>query len=273
MDNVTVIVPVHEISDEVRKYLKEALESVGKQDKIDYLPKIIIVSPKSIFEDIKREVVDLIDLTLNVEFLVNDGKTDFQSQVNFASESVDTDYFTILEFDDQLSTTYFKIAEQYIKSYSDVDLFLPFIIETTIENQAIKITNEQPWARNYVGENGTLGFMNNAVLDNVTDFKFTGAIFKKSEFDNLGKLKVNIKLTFTLEFLYRILNNGGKIFSLPKIMYKHTANRVDSLFDMYSKTMSMPERKFWFDTAKKEANFFNDRIIDIDSSTFIEATK
>ena len=115
MDNVTVIVPVHEISDEVRKYLKEALESVGKQDKIDYLPKIIIVSPKSIFEDIKREVVDLIDLTLNVEFLVNDGKTDFQSQVNFASESVDTDYFTILEFDDQLSTTYFKIAEQYIK--------------------------------------------------------------------------------------------------------------------------------------------------------------
>ena len=271
MDNITVIIPVHELNDDVRKYLKEALESVGKQDKIDYLPKILIVSPASLTENIKKEVVDLLEVTLNIEFLVNDLKTDFQSQVNLASESVETDYFTILEFDDQLSTTYFKLGEQYIKAHSDVDLFLAFMIETTIENQAIKITNEQTWARNYVGENGTLGYMNNAVLDNVTDFKFTGALFKKEEFDSYGKLKTNIKLTFTLEFLYRILNNGGKIFSIPKIMYKHTANRVGSLFDEYQKTMPIPERKFWFDTAKKESNFFNDRVIDTSSLT--EATQ
>jgi hypothetical protein len=113
--------------------------------------------------------------------------------------------------------------------------------------------------------------MNNSVLDNVTDFKFTGGLFKKSEFDSYGKLKTNIKLTFTLEFLYRVLNNGGKIFSIPKIMYKHTANRVGSLFDVYGKTIPMPERNFWFDTAKKEANFFNDRVIDM--STLTEVTK
>lgn len=264
MDNITVIVPVHEINKEISEYLKDSLESVAKQEKIDYLPKTLIVLPSKIKDEVQK-IVDGIEGKLNYEIVINDLKTDFQSQVNFASDLVETDYFTIVEFDDQVSLSYFAVGEKYIKSYPDVDLFLPFVIETTKEGQAIKITNEQPWARNYIGENGTLGFMNTNVLTNVTDFKFTGAIFKKEEFDSYGKLKVNIKLTFTLEFLYRILNNGGKIFAIPKIMYRHTANRVGSLFDEYSKTMPMPERKFWFDIAKKEANFFNDRVIDTSS--------
>lgn len=262
MDNITVILPIHKVDDEIKTYLKDAIESVSKQDKIDYLPKLLIVLPKEIKDEVQT-IVDSSDIKLNYEIVINDKDIDFQSQVNFASDLVETDYFTILEFDDQLSTTYFNVAEKYIKSYSDVDLFLPFVIETTTDNRAIKITNEQTWARNYIGENGVLGFMNTTVLDNVTDFKFTGGLFKKSEFESFGKLKTKIKLTFTLEFLYRVLNNGGKIFSIPKIMYRHTANRVNSLFDEYGKTMSFPERKFWFDIAKKESNFFNDRVIDM----------
>ena len=262
MDNITVIVPVHEFNDDIKKYLKDALESIIKQDKIDYLPKTLIVLP-SLIETEVNEFIKTIEGNLNYEIIKNDLKTDFQSQVNHASNFVETDYFAVLEFDDQISTSYFKIGETYINSYSDVDLFLPIIIETTIQNQAIKITNEQTWAKNYIGENGTLGYLNNTALEFVSDFKFTGAIFKKSEFDSYGKLKTNIKLTFTLEYLYRLLNNGGKIFTIPKIMYRHTTNRDGSLFDFYGKTMPIPERKFWFETAKKEANFINDRIIDI----------
>jgi hypothetical protein len=262
MDNITVIIPVHEINNEVKKYLTDALISLVKQEKIDYLPKVLIVLPPSIKDGI-QEIVNSIDGSLNYEFIINEQKTDFQSQVNIASELVNTEYFTILEFDDQVSNSYFNVGEKYVKAYPDVDLLLPFMIETTIDNKPIKITNEQPWAKNYVGENGTLGFMNTTVLSHVTDFKFTGAIFKKEEFVSYGKLKTNIKLTFTLEYLYRVLNNGGKIFSIPKIMYKHISNRVGSLFDVYGKTMPMPERKFWFDTAKKEANFITDRVIDL----------
>jgi hypothetical protein len=41
------------------------------------------------------------------------------------------------------------------------------------------------------------------------------------------------------------------------------ATREDSLFDQYQKSMPIHERKFWFDTATNEANFTNDRVIDI----------
>ena len=59
------------------------------------------------------------------------------------------------------------------------------------------------------------------------------------------------------------LNNACKIYSIPKIGYKHFANREGSLFDTYLKTMPVAERKFWFETATKEANILNDRPIDL----------
>ena len=65
------------------------------------------------------------------------------------------------------------------------------------------------------------------------------------------------------EFLLRALNNACKIFTMPKIGYKHLATREGSLFSFYLKNMPMDERKFWFDTAVKEANFINDRPIDM----------
>jgi hypothetical protein len=40
------------------------------------------------------------------------------------------------------------------------------------------------------------------------------------------------------------------------------ALREGSLFKHYLDTMPMEERKFWFETANKEANFVADRIID-----------
>jgi hypothetical protein len=41
------------------------------------------------------------------------------------------------------------------------------------------------------------------------------------------------------------------------------ATREGSLFDGYLKNMPIDERKFWFDAANKEANFINDRPIDM----------
>ena len=137
------------------------------------------------------------------------------------------------------------------------------MIEVNEKNEGIKLTNETVWSQQFVGENGEMGYMNIKALKQYTDFKLSGALIKKSEFVNLGKYKSNIKLTFMYEFLLRALNNASKIFSIPKIGYKHFATRENSLFDVYLKTMPIPERKFWFDTANKEANFTNDRVIDM----------
>lgn len=267
--NISVIIPIHKCGDKETPLLNRAFETILTQEKIEETPKVYLVFPTSI----EKNVIGWRDSIIrkyqnsgvtenNFELVVNDGKYDFQSQINLGVSKVKTDYFSILEFDDEYSTTYFYNVEKHISHYNDVDIFLSMMIEVNEKNEAIKVTNEVIWSQQFVGENGEMGFLNlNAIKQN-TDFKISGSIINKEEFLNLGGLKSNIKLTFNYEFLLRALNNACKIFTIPKIGYKHLSGREDSLFYDYGKNMSMEERKFWFETANKEANFTNDRIID-----------
>jgi len=274
--NISIIIPIHEYSDKISSLLDKAVESIIKQEKIDNIPPIILVFPTAIEEDIKGFVESQIrkyqdkGVTYQNFYLVNNfEKTDYQSQVNLAVDSVTTDYFSVLEFDDEYSTTFFRNASKYIETYNDIDVFLTMMIEVNEINQGIKLTNETVWAQQFVGENGEMGYLNANALKQYTDFKLSGAVIKKSEFLNIGGYKSNMKLTFMYEFLLRALNNACKIYSIPKIGYKHLATREGSMFDEFQKTMSIIERKFWFDTATKEANFITDRAIDMSRLTKI----
>jgi len=260
--NISVIIPVHEYNDTVHGYLENAIKSVEKQEGVE-IPNVIIVYAAAIENELlnRPQITSVSGITPT--YLKNEGATDYQSQVNLAVESVTTDYFTVLEFDDEYAGTYFKNSSKYVESYPEVDVFLTMMIEVNEQNQGIKLTNETVWAQQFVGENGEMGYLNANALKQYTDFKLSGAVIKKSEFKNLGGYKTNIKLAFMYEFLLRALNNACKVFSMPKIGYKHLATREDSLFDGYLKTMPMNERKFWFETATNEANFINDRPIDM----------
>jgi hypothetical protein len=259
--NISVIIPVHEHNEQIANLLEKAIESIVKQES-EIKPKVIFVCPPSILDDINQQSMMAINKGLQCLVVTNNGDTDYQSQVNLGVDSVITDYFSVLEFDDEYGTTYFKNATKYVESYPEIDVFLTMMIEVNEKNEGIKLTNETVWAQQFVGENGEIGYLSANALKQYTDFKLSGAIIKKSEFINLGRYKVNIKLTFMLEFLLRALNNANKIFSIPKIGYKHLATRENSLFGEYQKNMSIDERKFWFDVANKEANFTNDRAID-----------
>jgi hypothetical protein len=147
------------------------------------------------------------------------------------------------------------------------------MIEVNEKNEGIKLTNETVWSQQFVGENGEMGYLNADALKQYTDFKISGGVIRKSEFVNIGKYKSNIKLTFMYEFLLRALNNACKVYTMPKIGYKHLATREDSLFDGYLQNMSMNERKFWFDTAVSEYNFINDRTIEMSKLTKVETSK
>jgi hypothetical protein len=118
-----------------------------------------------------------------------------------------------------------------------------------------------------------MGYLNADALKQYTDFKISGGVIRKSEFENIGGYKSNIKLTFMYEFLLRALNNACKVYTMPKIGYKHLATREDSLFNTYLKDMSMNERKFWFDTALSEYNFINDRTIEMSKLSKVETSK
>ena len=61
---------------------------------------------------------------LDVIILENPGKTDFCSQVNYGVENIDTEWFSILEFDDEYSRHWLKNAEKYVKAYDEIDIFL-----------------------------------------------------------------------------------------------------------------------------------------------------
>ena len=259
--NITTIIPIHKFDEKIGEYLKKAVESVKKQEGVDELPKVVVVAPNDVLEHLVPLLQN--DKYSNVSFIDNKGNTDYQSQVNLAVNLINTEYFSVLEFDDEYGNAFFKNAFTYVKAYPEVDVFLTMMIEVNGENKAVKLTNETVWAQQFVGENGEMGFLNLNALKQFTDFKLSGAIIKKSEFENLGGYKSNIKLTFMYEFLLRALNNTCKIFSIPKIGYKHLATREGSLFDEYQKSMSMEERKFWFDTAGKESNFTTDREIDM----------
>jgi len=259
--NISVIIPVHEFNEKVQILLDKAIESVVKQENVDALPQIVVVAPQEVLNALVPHIST--EQRPNVSFVINEGNTDYQSQVNLAVESVTTDYFSVLEFDDEYSSTFFRNSTQYIQSYPEIDIFLTMMIEVNELNQGIKLTNETVWAQQFVGENGEMGYLNAAALKQYTDFKLSGAVIKKSEFKNLGKYKSNIKLAFMYEFLLRALNNASKVFTMPKIGYKHVASREGSLFDVYLKTMPMNERKFWFETATNESNFINDRLIDM----------
>lgn len=264
--NITVIIPVHEYNAEISLLLDKAINSVQKQEKIAEKPQIAVVYAAALEAEMlayQQSLLVKYPEGINIVFLKNDGKTDYQSQVNFGEKSIATDYFSVLEFDDEYGLTYFKNAELYIKAYPEIDVFLTMMIEVNEKNEGIKITNETVWAQQFVGENGEMGYLNSKALQQYTDFKLSGSVIKKSEFENLGGYKSNIKLTFMYEFLLRALNNACKVFTIPKIGYKHFATRQGSMFDDYLKNMPVNERRFWFETATKEANIMTDRPIDM----------
>ena len=261
--NITTIIPVHKFDKEIGEYLKKALESIKKQEEIDNLPQVILVYPREFDAELKVFMKEFLGTNLPILYIKNDGNRDYQSQVNLAVESVVTDYFSVLEFDDEYGNTFFKNGMKYVTAFPEIDMFLTMMIEVNDANEGIKLTNETVWAQQFIGENGEMGYLNLNALKQYTDFKLSGAIIKKSEFENLGKYKTNIRLTFMYELLLRALNNGCKVYTIPKIGYKHLATRKGSLFNSYQETMSMKERKFWFDTAVKESNFSKDREIDM----------
>ena len=267
--NITVIIPIHEYDETIGGFFNTAIETIAKQDYIEERPEVIVVYAASLEsnEDFMNQSKEAYE-NLTISYLKNEGETDFQSQINLAVDSVKTKYFTFLEFDDEYSTSFFHQAIRHTERLPKVDLFLPIMVEVNTDSKGIKLTNETVWSRQFIGENGTVGYLNLTALNQYTDFKIGGGIFNTESFIAVGKLKPNIKLTSTYELLLRMLNNGDVIFTIPKIGYKHLADRKGALFTTYGDELDpnyigVAERKFWFDTAKKECNFFKDREIDL----------
>ncbi len=261
MSNVTVILPLHEFGEETKNYLELAINSVVNQ--VDAYTKLLIVYAHRAEEGGLLDFLAEKNFGAKVTAIKNEGKTDFCSQINFGAKNTTTAYISILEYDDEFAINYFRNVEKHIAALPDVSLFLPITIDVDDKTkQPLQLVNQNIWSNGYVGENGTLGYLNVRSLNEFSFYTLGGAVFNKQEFLAMGGLKSNIILAFTYEFILRFLNNGNKIYTIPKYGYKHVINRDGSLFMGYGASLSQDERRFWFETAKKESHFFTDREID-----------
>ena len=280
MTKLSIILPVHEFNESVAVYLRRGFASIKMQQKIETLPPIVLVythtaEQAGLLEFIKEFTtpVEQTDVPLVINAVKNEGKTDFCSQINFGVANTDAEYFSILEYDDEYGTIYFNNVFTHIKDMPDVSMFLPFTIDVDDKTGSmVQIVNQTIWSKGYVGEQGTLGYLNSKALNEFSFYTIGGSVIKKSDFQASGGLKSNIKIAFSYEFLLRFIENTNKIYSLPKFGYKHIINRAGSLFAGYGAAMSMKERRFWFETAKKECHFYNDRAIDTTILTEPELT-
>ena len=252
MKNITVILPIHTLSDDYKEMLNNALSSV---EDFHNDVKVSIVCPTSLKKDLK-------DLSnkLEINIVSNKGETDFCSQVNLGIDNCDTEWFTILEVDDEFKPVWLKSMNEYSKVFTDVSVFLPIVKDINVEGKFINYTNESAWA---YGFTDMQGFIDNEVLLDFQNYQTSGGLFKTQVIKDNGKFKENIKLTFVYEFLLRLTHNGVRIMTVPKAGYQHVNLREDSLFWKYKNDekmiLSENEVKFWLDTAKKEFFFKNKR--------------
>ena len=96
-------------------------------------------------------------------------------------------------------------------------------------------------------------------MQNFFDFYLTGGVFNTDDWSEIGGLKESMKITFWYEFLLRATDKGKKVYVIPKVGYNHYLGRKDSLLDIYQNTINLDESKWWFDLARKEYHFKEDR--------------
>ena len=256
--NVSVIIPINSSKQkDFDLFFERAIKSLQIQD---IKPDEIVVVHSD--EDGLKNLLDTFDYSgLTMNFIENKGKVDFCSQVNLGVENAKNEWVSVLEFDDEYSTIWFKNVKRFIKAYPEVDVFLPLVVDTDEKGMFVGFTNEATFAASL---NSEIGYLTNDVLMNYQNFQTSGMVIKKSTYTDNGGFKPSFKLTFVYEFLLRLTYNSAQIMTIPRIGYKHMNLREGSIFWSYKNGQNKitdDEVSFWIESAKKEHFFTSDRNI------------
>ena len=252
MAQITTIIPVHKFDEEVKGLLETSVKSFVETTK-NTPADLMFIGPKDVLDQVKA--LNLHD----AEYIANE-KSWFSTLINAAAKEVKTDYFSILEYDDEYTPIWFDNVINYINnSGEDISVFLPLteVFDNEHKEQGpIGYGNEAVWASSFSEK---LGYFDNECLQDYLLFNTTGGVFKTKDFIEVGGLKESIKLSFWYEFLLRAINKNKKVFVIPKVGYFHIVNRNGSLATEYAQNMSDRESDFWVELARKEYLYKTDR--------------
>lgn len=254
--NVSVILPIKTAtSKDFEELFEKAITSIKEQKtKINEL--VIVHTDEELLTN-KLNEFDFGDL--NVKKLVWDKEPNFSNQLNFGVENASSEWVSFFEFDDEYANIWFKNVNKYASIYTDVNAFLPIVVDVDNKGNFAGFTNEATFASNFSQE---MGFLTNETLHDFQNFQTSGMVVKKSTITEFGGFKSNFKLTFVYEFLLRLTFNSVRIMTIPKIGYKHVNLREGSIFWNYkfgSEILTENEVKFWIESAKKEYFFKDER--------------
>ena len=251
MNTITTIIPLNKFDEEVKTMLEMAVESHQETSK-NTPADLMFVGPKEVLDKVK-------ELKLADAQYVENEDAWFSAQINVAAKNVKTDYFAILECDDEFTPIWFDNVVKYINTGDDIAVYLPLTEVYDYQNKnagPVGYINEAVWASSFSEK---LGYFDNECLQDYLLFNTTGGVFRTKDFLEVGGLKESIKLSFWYEFLLRAINKDKNIFVIPKIGYFHMVNRTDSLASEYARDMSDRESEFWIELARKEYLYKNDR--------------
>jgi hypothetical protein len=252
--DITVIIPLHEVNEVVEGFYSNAITSIEKQ--LVKPTSVMVVTPKGSQATEFAKNFNYGSVSELVSVVENDGETDFSSQMNFGVKQCKTTWFSLLEFDDEYSSIWFKNVDEYIDAYPEVELFLPMIVDVDTTGTFIGFTNEAVWANSFSDE---LGILDKEALLAYQQFNIDGMVMKTETYLNFGGIKKNMKLTFIYEFLLRMTFNSVRVMTIPKLGYKHLNQREGSLFNTYKNQIDPVEANWWLNKAKNEYYHTSDR--------------
>lgn len=261
-NNISIILPVHSLDEVTKQLFANAVGSVKTQSVRP--DELVIVVPTDSEAATFVKAFDYGDYKDSVTIAENSGKTDFATQVNYGVSQCNSEWFSLLEYDDEFASIWFKNVIQYRTAHPEIEIFMPIIVDIDSTNKFIGFTNEAVWAN---GFSDKLGVLDNNALLAYQNFNIDGIVVKKSVFDSFGGFKSNIKLTFIYEFLLRMTLKDVKLMVIPKFGYKHINQRLGSLFSEYKNTIDPIEARWWLGAAKKECYHGKDREITYTTQT------
>lgn len=244
MKELVVIIPMNELGENNIELLKKAVDSVPNDI------KVLLSVPKSI----KKKLNDVSD---RIKVVSETEGSSFAELVNAAVNTIEEKWFSILEFDDTYTPIWYDNAKKYIEFMPSTSVFM-YLEDITDFNDGkyIGFGNEAAWASAFSNE---IGFIDNDCLQNYFDFYMTGSIFNTADWKEVGGLKPSIKITFWYEWLLRTTNKNKTVYVIPKVGYNHKLGRKGSLIETYKSTIDQEETQWWFDLAKREYFYKEDR--------------
>lgn len=259
MENkISVVLPIKSGKNSLfDEYFSKCILSVKNQSQ--FVEEVVIVHTD---ETLLNNFLNDFDFSgLSVNRVVWNETPNFGNQVNKGVSEAKSQWVSLLEFDDEYSNIWFKNVNKYINHYTNIDAFLPIVVDVDEKGIFAGFTNEATFAANFTNE---IGFLTNEILQKYQNFQTSGIVIKKDSFLSNGGFKSHFKLTFGYEFFLRMTNSSVNFMTIPKIGYKHMNMREGSIFWNYrngDERLTEDEVRFWIESARKEYLYTADREI------------